>query len=107
MRETLKQYREIKSQYPDAVVLFRYGDFYEAHYEDAAQVGKVLDITYMCSQDGIDVCGFPYFALDDYLPKLVRVGFRVAICAPIEPQHEQEKVKQTTTPIQLQLWQNL
>lgn len=102
-----ERWQELKQQYPNAVVLLQNGNFYEAYLTDAAQVGKVLDITYMCSQDGIDVCGFPYFALDDYLPKLVRVGFRVAICAPIEPQHEQEKVKQTTTPIQLQLWQNL
>lgn len=106
MKETLKQYREIKSQHPDAVVLFRYGDFYEAHYEDAVRVSKALDITYMHCQDGIDVCGFPYFALNAHLPKLVRIGFRVAICDPIEPRREQEKVRQTT-PIQLQLWQNL
>lgn len=46
MKETLKQYREIRSQYPDAVVLFRYGDFYEAHYEDAVRISKALDITY-------------------------------------------------------------
>lgn len=81
--EEESEYDEIHAQYPDAVCLFRCGDFYEVYREDAQKVSKVLNITLTHRQyDGarIPMAGFPFHALDTYLPKLVRAGLRVAIC---------------------------
>ncbi len=79
------QWYEIKKQYPDALLLFRVGDFYEAYNEDAEQATKILGIT-LCKRGKADFnfCGFPFHALDTYLPKLVRAGKRVAICDQLE-----------------------
>ena len=81
----MKQWRDIKAQYPDALLLFRVGDFYEAYNEDAEQATKILGIT-LCRRGkaGFNFCGFPFHALDTYLPKLVRAGKRVAICDEIK-----------------------
>ncbi len=80
-----KQWKMIKGQYPDAVLLFRVGNFYEAYNEDAVLASRVLQITLThCGQTQYEMCGFPFHALDEYLPKLVRAGKRVAICDPIE-----------------------
>lgn len=84
----LKQYREMKKKHPDAILLFRVGDFYEIFGKDAVQASEVLGITLTRRQSGIDsrieLAGFPHHALDVYLPKLVRAGHRVAICEQLE-----------------------
>lgn len=81
----LREWKEIKAQYPDALLLFRMGDFYEAYNEDAQDATKILGIT-LCKRGkaNFDFCGFPFHALDTYLPKLVRQGKRVAICDEIK-----------------------
>ena len=82
------QYNRIKSKYPDAVLLFRVGDFYETFSQDAVITSKVLGIVLTKRANGsashIELAGFPYHALDAYLPKLVRAGYRVAICEQLE-----------------------
>lgn len=84
----MRQYSEIKLQYEDAIVLFRMGDFYETFNEDAKKTAKILGIvlTKRSSSSTADVplAGFPYHALDNYLPKLVKAGYRVAICEQVE-----------------------
>lgn len=75
-----EQYDQIKAQHPDAIILFRVGDFYEVYYEDAEKASKTLSVTLTHRGDGTPLCGFPFHALDSYLPKLVRAGYRVAIC---------------------------
>src|ERR1700740_3004105 len=84
----MKQYNEIKGKYPDAILLFRVGDFYETFGEDAIKASKILGITLTKRANGsashIDLAGFPHHSLDSYLPKLVRAGFRVAICDQLE-----------------------
>ena len=82
--EEQSEYDKIHEQYPDAVCLFRCGDFYEVYREDAQKVCKVLNIT-LTHRNHIDgtpvpMAGFPFHSLDTYLPKLVRAGLRVAIC---------------------------
>ena len=84
----MKQYSAIKAKYPGALLLFRVGDFYETFGEDAIRAAHVLDITLTKRGNGsaseIELAGFPYHALDTYLPKLVRAGNRVAICDQLE-----------------------
>jgi DNA mismatch repair protein MutS len=84
----MKQYNAIKVKYPGALLLFRVGDFYETFGEDAIKASKVLDITLTKRGNGsaseIELAGFPHHALDNYLPKLVRAGNRVAICDQLE-----------------------
>ncbi|CAN5188954.1 DNA mismatch repair protein MutS [soil metagenome] len=84
----MKQYNAIKVKYPDALLLFRVGDFYETFGEDAIEASKVLDITLTKrgagSSSEIELAGFPHHSLDTYLPKLVRAGHRVAICDQLE-----------------------
>lgn len=87
----LRQFYDLKKKHPDAVLLFRCGDFYETYCEDAGVAAKVLGITLTKSsktkdKDGkpLAMAGFPYHALDTYLPKLIRAGLRVAICDQIE-----------------------
>lgn len=75
-----KQFEELKSKHPDAILIFRCGDFYEAMNEDAKPVADTLGITLTVRKDGMKIAGFPYHALDTYLPKLIRAGHRVAIC---------------------------
>ncbi|MFI3296430.1 MAG: DNA mismatch repair protein MutS [bacterium] len=84
----MKQYNEIKAQYPDAVLLFRVGDFYETFSDDAIRTSEILGITLTRRANGVaqyvELAGFPHHALDTYLPKLVRYGLRVAICDQLE-----------------------
>ncbi len=84
----MKQYNAIKVKYPGALLLFRVGDFYETFGEDAIKASKVLDIVLTKRGNGsaseIELAGFPHHALDNYLPKLVRSGHRVAICDQLE-----------------------
>jgi len=80
----MKQYNSIKTKYPDALLLFRVGDFYETFGEDAIRASKALGIVLTKRRNGaaafIELAGFPHHSLDTYLPKLVRAGYRVAIC---------------------------
>lgn len=84
----MRQYSEIKLQYEDAIVLFRMGDFYETFNEDAKKTAKILGIVLTKRSSGsaadVPLAGFPYHALDNYLPKLVKAGYRVAICEQVE-----------------------
>src|SRR3954467_5253140 len=85
----MRQYLDAKRQYRDAIVFFRMGDFYEMFYEDALVAARALDLTLPSrSKDaggnGIPMCGIPFHAADGYLGRLVRKGFRVAICEQVE-----------------------
>src|SRR5918993_2754291 len=85
----MRQYLEAKRQYRDAIVFFRMGDFYEMFYEDALVASRALELTLTsrskdASGGAIPMCGLPYHALDTYLPRLVRKGYRVAICEQVE-----------------------
>lgn len=84
----MKQYFSMKAKYPDAIMLYRMGDFYETFGEDAAITAKILGITLTKRSHGspgdVALAGFPHHALDVYLPKLVRAGQRVAICEQLE-----------------------
>lgn len=78
-----KQYEEMKKKHPDAILLFRIGDFYECFNEDAEEASKILSLTLTASK-GRKLAGFPHHALDTYLPRLTRAGKRVAICEQLE-----------------------
>jgi DNA mismatch repair protein MutS len=84
----MKQYAQVKAKYPDTILLFRMGDFYETFEEDAKTTSSVLGITLTRRGNGaageIPLAGFPYHALDSYLPKLLKAGHRVAICEQLE-----------------------
>ena len=100
----MQQYSRIKGQYPDAVLLFRVGDFYETFGSDAVTASRVLGITLTKRNNGGDheteLAGFPYHALDNYLPKLVRAGHRVAICDQLEdPRQAKTVVKRGVTEV--------
>ncbi|MGA1976923.1 MAG: DNA mismatch repair protein MutS [Bacteroidales bacterium] len=84
----MKQYYSVKAKHPDAILLFRVGDFYETFGEDAIKASEILGITLTRRANGsasfVELAGFPYHALDTYLPRLVRAGQRVAICEQLE-----------------------
>src|SRR6187551_2693109 len=84
----MQQHKAIKQKYPDAILLFRVGDFYETFGQDAIIASQVLGITLTKRNNGAaassDLAGFPYHALDTYLHKLVKAGYRVAICDQLE-----------------------
>ena len=104
----LKQYQEMKKKHPDAILMFRVGDFYEIFGKDAVEASEILGITLTRRMNGIDnrieLAGFPHHALDTYLPKLVRAGKRVAICEQLEDpklkKTTKQKVVETVTPNQ-------
>ena len=98
------QYKRIKAKYPDALLLFRVGDFYETFDQDAVIASQVLGIVLTKRANGVaaftDLAGFPYHALDTYLPKLVRAGYRVAICDQLEdPKLTKTVVKRGVTEL--------
>ena len=101
----MRQFRQIKEQYPDALLLFRCGDFYETYLEDAVKAAKILNITLTKRNNGgnnaeTEMAGFPFHALDTYLPKLVRAGLRVAICDQLEdPKLTKKLVKRGVTEL--------
>jgi len=96
----MKQYHDLKAKHPDALMLFRCGDFYEAYEEDAKVCAKVLNIVLTQSNAGFEMAGFPYHALDTYLPKLIRAKHRVAICDQLEdPKLTQKLVKRGITEL--------
>lgn len=89
----MKQYQEMKKQHPDAIILFRVGDFYEMFGQDAIDGSEILGITLTkrfidktgkSTSKTIELAGFPHHALDTYLPKIIRAGRRVAICEQLE-----------------------
>ncbi len=92
----MKQYYQIKSKHPDAILLFRVGDFYETFGEDAIKAAEILGITLTKRANGaasfVELAGVPYHALDTYLPKLVRAGQRVAICEQLEDPKKTKKI---------------
>lgn len=77
--ETLTYFKQLKQQNPDAVILFRMGNFYQTFEEDAEKASNDLGITLTKRNDGVRMAGFPFHALDTYLPRLIRCGNRVAI----------------------------
>jgi DNA mismatch repair protein MutS len=79
----MEQYLRIKELHPDALLFFRLGDFYEMFYEDAKVAAPILDIA-LTSRQKVPMCGVPYHAVNSYLPKLLRAGFKVAICEQVE-----------------------
>lgn len=100
----MKQYYAVKAKHPDAVLLFRVGDFYETFGEDAIRASGILGITLTRRANGsasyVELAGFPYHALDTYLPKLVRAGQRVAICEQLEdPKMTKKIVKRGITEL--------
>ena len=100
----MKQYFEIKAKHPDAIMLFRVGDFYEMYGEDAVVGAEILGIVQTKRANGaaqyVEMAGFPHHALDSYLPKLVRAGKRVAICDQLEdPKQTKKLVKRGITEL--------
>lgn len=100
----MKQYHQLKGKYPDAILLFRVGDFYETFGEDAVMASRVLGIVLTKRHNGaaneIELAGFPHHAMDTYLPKLVRAGYRVAICDQLEdPKKTKKLVKRGVTEL--------
>lgn len=94
----MKQFFSLKAKHPDALMLFRCGDFYETYCEDAIEASKILGITLTKRNNGAsaaaEMAGFPHHALDTYLPKLIRAGRRVAICDQLEdPKKKREQIK--------------
>ena len=90
MKTIIKQFKNLKEEYPNAILLFRCGDFYETYMDDATTAANVLGITLTRSTkqkeddgSGLRMAGFPTILLDDFLPKLIRAGHRIAICDQI------------------------
>ncbi|MBP5195930.1 MAG: DNA mismatch repair protein MutS, partial [Bacteroidaceae bacterium] len=102
----MRQFYDLKAKHPDALLLFRCGDFYETYAEDAVTAADVLGITLTRRNNGkenmpsTEMAGFPYHALETYLPKLVRAGMRVAICDQLEdPKLTKKLVKRGITEL--------
>ena len=100
----IKQFFSVKAQYPEAVLLYRVGDFYESYSDDAVLVSKVLGIVLTRKSNGdkgfVDMAGFPHHAIDTYLPKLVRAGYKVAVCDQLEdPKFAKKLVKRGVTEL--------
>lgn len=99
----MRQYKQIKSKYPDAMLLFRVGDFYETFGQDAVVASQILNITLTSrnnNADNSELAGFPYHAINTYLPKLVKAGLRVAICDQLEdPKQTKTIVKRGVTEL--------
>ncbi|HNM27820.1 MAG TPA: DNA mismatch repair protein MutS, partial [Saprospiraceae bacterium] len=98
----MSQYFQVKAKHPDAILLFRVGDFYETFGEDAVRASRALGITLTSRNNGgsdVELAGFPHHALDMYLPRLVRAGFRVAICEQMEKPVPGKVVRRAVTEI--------
>ncbi len=100
----MKQYYKFKAQYPEALMLMRVGDFYESYGDDAVTTSKVLGIVLTKRSNGVptavELCGFPHHAIDNYLPKLVRAGYKVAVCDQLEdPKFAKNIVKRGVTEL--------
>lgn len=98
----LKQYNDLKAKHPDALLLFRGGDFYHTYNDDARKASSILGITLTRRHEAdgktIDMAGFPYTELDTFLPKLIRAGQRVAICDQLESPRQQAQHQQSELP---------
>ena len=92
VNKMVEKFNELKTKHHDAVILFRIGDFYESYFDDAKKVSDILGLTLTKrnGENGYYHTGFPYHALDNYLPKLIRAGWRVAICDDISDETAQE-----------------
>ncbi len=103
MTPLMIQYYEVKEKYPNSILLFRVGDFYETFADDAIKAAEILGIILTKRNNGgsdVPLAGFPFHSLDNYLPKLVRAGYRVAICEQLEkPSKEKKIVKRGVTDI--------
>ncbi len=91
----IKQYYDIRKKYPDdTIILFRVGDFYEIFGNDAIKCSKILNIalTKRNKNSSIELAGFPYHSIENYLPKLIKSGFRVAICDQLEKKQIKKKL---------------
>ena len=100
----LKQFFEIKAQYPEAILLYRVGDFYETYGEDALTASRILGIVLTRKGSGggsfIEMAGIPHHAIDNYLPKLVQAGCKVAVCDQLEdPRFTKKLVKRGVTEL--------
>ncbi|MBC6993788.1 DNA mismatch repair protein MutS [Neolewinella lacunae] len=99
----MKQYQQVKAKHPDSLLLFRVGDFYETFGEDAIKTAQTLGIIQTSRNNGgsdVELAGFPYHSLDTYLPRLVKAGYRVAICEQLEkPSKEKKIVRRGVTEI--------
>ena len=100
----MKQFLDLKAKHPDAVMLFRCGDFYETYGDDAITASKVLGIVLTkrsnAAPDAVAMAGFPYHSLESYLPKLVRAGHKVAVCDQLEdPKLTKKLVKRGITEL--------
>jgi len=98
----MAQYAQVKATYPEAILLFRVGDFYETFGEDAVKASKALGITLTSRNNGgsdMELAGFPHHAMDMYLPRLVRAGYRVAICEQMEKPVPGKVVKRSVTEV--------
>lgn len=100
----MRQYNGLKAKHPDAILLFRVGDFYEVFGKDAVTAARILGITLTKRKNGaashVELAGFPHHSLDSYLPKLVRAGYRVAICDQLEdPSTTKKLVKRGITEL--------
>ena len=96
------QYHAVKAKYPDAILLFRVGDFYETFGQDAVKTSRALGITLTSRNNGgsdVELAGFPYHAMDMYLPRLVRAGYRVAICEQMEKPVPGKVVRRSVTEV--------
>ncbi|MEX2356612.1 MAG: hypothetical protein WD535_06230, partial [Thermaerobacterales bacterium] len=83
----MEQYHRIKAQYPDSILFFRLGDFYEMFFEDAVEASRVLELTLTArenKQERIPMCGVPHHAADAYVARLIESGYRVAVCDQVE-----------------------
>ena len=91
----MQQYNRMKQKHPDAILLFRVGDFYETFGVDAERASEILGIILTSRNNGgsdVPLAGFPHHSLDSYLPKLVKAGYRVAICEQLEKPSPQKKI---------------
>lgn len=99
MSKMIETFKMLKEKHSDALILFRVGDFYESYFDDAKKIAEVLGLTLTRqAKTKMDLTGFPYHALDTYLPKLIRAGLRVAICDDIsEPVKLKKRGSNETT----------
>ncbi len=88
----IEQYLKIKAEYPDCILLFRMGDFYEMFYEDAVVASRILDIVLTSRDKQVPMAGFPHHAAENYIIKLVKEGFKVAICEQLEDASKAKKI---------------
>jgi DNA mismatch repair protein MutS len=102
MNNIIEQYKTIKAKYPDAILFFRIGDFYELFNGDAETASKILGLELKTSEADENIIrqvSFPYYSLDNYLQKFVRAGYRIAVCDQLENQKTNKNVKRGVTDV--------